>query len=206
MSIIVPEEFECDKCHRKIPFTMIHSFNTALNPELKEDVLNLKAFRIRCPDCGQETLLKYNFLYHDMTRQYMIKVIWDRNKLSETDPSPLKKIFPENQPAEYKYRFRKVFGYWQMLEKIRIFDAELNDYAVEVIKSFIRRKAHIPDDLELRFTGVRDGELIYTASNDSSWSCSLEQYSGLLEHISTDIPPENDFVYVDESIFGRNSG
>lgn len=147
-------ELNCPNCGKKQTVSIWKSINTSLNPEMKEAVRNKSAFKYTCPDCGYETILDYGFLYHQMSDRFMIQYV-------QTDESAekVKDIWSdENSPMmrimrEKHYLMRIVRTQNELLEKIEIFDAGLDDRIVELCKMFIliwyseQKKEDWPDEV-----------------------------------------------------------
>ena len=74
---------------------------------------------------------------------------------------PMKKF--ANLMADYK--FRTVVGSRRLSEKVRIFDAELDDFAVEIFKAWIWRS--IDGEKELFFDNIEDGKLEFVVGYDN---------------------------------------
>lgn len=47
------EKVTCPSCHHEGDFELWDSINTALDPEMKEKVLNQSIFLYTCPSCGE---------------------------------------------------------------------------------------------------------------------------------------------------------
>lgn len=62
----------CPQCGKEHPFIIWNSINTTLDPEMKEAVKDRSAFRFVCPNCGAETYVDYDLLYHQMEDRIMI--------------------------------------------------------------------------------------------------------------------------------------
>ena len=60
------EKLTCPSCHHEGDFELWDSINTALDPEMKEKVLNQSIFLYTCPSCGETFRLNYSTLYHQM--------------------------------------------------------------------------------------------------------------------------------------------
>ena len=57
------EKVTCPSCHHEGDFELWDSINTALDPEMKEKVLNKSIFLYTCPSCGETFRLNYPTLY-----------------------------------------------------------------------------------------------------------------------------------------------
>src|SRR4030095_5029035 len=96
-------------------------------------------FRFRCPECGAATQVLYPMLYHDMQRKLMIWMIPDDGSGAATKP-PEGPGLPTGGPMA-GYKTRSVNSVNELLEKILIFDAELDDLTLEMIKIIIAFQA-----------------------------------------------------------------
>ena len=72
MSIIRKEKFVCPVCKTEGDYKVYRSVNIDLDKSLREKVLSQELFSWVCPNCGKELTVHYDFLYHDMTRAFMI--------------------------------------------------------------------------------------------------------------------------------------
>ena len=69
------EKVTCPSCHHEGDFELWDSINTALDPEMKEKVLNKSIFLYTCPSCGETFRLNYPTLYHQMEDLVMIYLV-----------------------------------------------------------------------------------------------------------------------------------
>ena len=63
------EKVTCPSCHHEGDFEVWDSINTALDPEMKEKVLNQSIFLYTCPSCGEtfrltQIILECSFSAH----------------------------------------------------------------------------------------------------------------------------------------------
>ena len=126
------EKVTCPSCHHEGDFELWDSINTALDPEMKEKVLNQSIFLYTCPSCGETFRLNYSTLYHQMEDLVMIYLV------PESEVKKTYEIFYEkNALADYrteKYLYRIVTSANQLVEKIQIFDAGKDDRVMELVK------------------------------------------------------------------------
>lgn len=106
---------------------------------MKEAVKDRSAFRFVCPDCGAETYVDYDLLYHQMEDRIMIHYArLDESAaeiyqmLTKDDPEDMVQDMLRNH-----YLIRIVRSQNQLREKIAIFDAGLDDRIIEIYKIFI---------------------------------------------------------------------
>lgn len=128
-------EITCPVCNKTYKIDIWDSINAQLNPEKKKDILKNDIYKTICPSCKAETHFIYDFLYHDMEKKYMISLL---------DDYPMELI---NPLVESGYSLRKVDDINQLIEKIRIFDAGLNDIALEVMKKILSEIMNINDNM-----------------------------------------------------------
>ena len=138
----------CLKCG--CPFTMeaVPSADVCADPSLKEKVLSGEMFKWTCPSCGTVNLVKYPFMYHDPSQKLLL-VLSDAAISAESVPEG--------------YVARRVTSVGDLVEKIKIADAGLDDVVVEMCK-YITRQEMQRDGLELKFlkTEGADNEMIFT--------------------------------------------
>lgn len=128
----------CPQCHKENSCVIWSSINTALDPEMKKAVRDRSAFQFICPDCGAKTNLVYGFLYHQMEDHIMIQYAASDEAAEEAykmftgdDPSGMiKNLLSSN------YLIRIVRTQNELLEKLAIFDAGLDDRIIEILKIF----------------------------------------------------------------------
>ena len=129
MSIIAEALAPCCKCGEKSRITVYKSINIFENPELKEKLRNGSLFIWECPHCHQANLAKYETLYHDPEKKVMIWLM-PSGELSETQMQAI----ANHTRAMGDYRLRMVGDVGALMEKILVFDGNLDDMAVEMCK------------------------------------------------------------------------
>ncbi|MCR4859217.1 MAG: CpXC domain-containing protein [Bacteroidales bacterium] len=137
----------CIKCGQPFSAEVPQSVNAATSPELREKVRSGELFTWTCPHCGTANLATFPFLYHDPSEHLMLV-------LSET---PLN---ADGVPEGYTGRQVRSVG--ELIEKVKVFDAGLDDILIEMCKFVTLRE--IGKDVTLRFlgTGGADGEMTFT--------------------------------------------
>ena len=137
----------CSQCGAEHSVEIPQSVNAATDPELKEKVRSGELFTWTCPHCGAANLLSLPFLYHDPAAHLMLV-------LSET---PL-----GAEGLQEGYTGRQVRSVGDLIEKIKIFDAGLDDLIIEMCKFVTCQE--LKKDVSLRFAGLNgaDGEMTFT--------------------------------------------
>ena len=120
--------------------------NVKEDPELKASVINGDIFLQECPRCGRRHLVSGPLVYMDPDE--MVLLMLSDKPLSMADTGG--------------YTARLVSRAGDLIEKVKIFDAGLDDKAIEMCKYVTKQEAGKEMDLKfLRLDGA-DNELIFT--------------------------------------------
>ena len=136
MSLFREEHLECPYCYHDVLFTLYSSINVGLHPELKEKVLDYSIFKYQCPHCKKSDIVCHPVLYHDPENEIMIQVLWREEDFGQQMDKELQSLI--EVMGQKNYRRREVFGYCELVEKIRVFDAGLDDFAIALLKSIYK--------------------------------------------------------------------
>lgn len=129
MSTQINKDVSCPHCGAIVKTQMWPGMNPQENPDLRVLVLDETLFDWKCPACGYEAQLVYPCLYHDKSNQFMIYVVPNGND-SALQSVDISGEFPQfNEMTK-----RVVTSLAGLKEKILIFEAGLNDLAVELVK------------------------------------------------------------------------
>lgn len=135
MSLTAKANGVCSKCGRTTEITIYKSINTADDPSLKEKVRNGSLFLWGCPHCGTVNLARYETLYHDPEKKLMLWLVPD-GKISETQMQAI----TNHTKAMGGYTLRLVRDMGELMEKVLIFDAGLDDVVLELCKWVTKRE------------------------------------------------------------------
>lgn len=119
----------CPNCGAAVSTQMWPGISARRNPELRDRLLSEDLFDWQCPECGYRAQLVYPCLYHDKENGFMVYLV-PNGSSGEFRPVDVSEAFP--QLAEVKKRV--VATPAEMKEKILIFEAGLDDFAVELVK------------------------------------------------------------------------
>ena len=136
MSLFREEFLECPFCHEDVPFIVHDSINVGLHPELKENVLDWSIFQYQCPHCKKSDIVCHPVLYHDPENEIMIQVLWHEEEFGQPVEKELQTLI--EIMGQKNYRRREVFGYRELMEKIRVFDDGLDDFAIALLKTIYK--------------------------------------------------------------------
>lgn len=156
MSLFKEEYLECPKCHGQVPFILHSSINVGVDPQDKANVLDLSIFQYHCPHCGNTDIVCHPLLYHDPVNGIWIQVYWREEDFGKPMEKALRDLI--EIMGQKHYRRREVFGYWELIEKIRVFDAGLDDFAIALMKSL--NKIQQPE-IQLIFDEKKDDKLMF---------------------------------------------
>ncbi len=131
MSTEMQKDIVCPQCGRVQKLEMTVSVNSEENPEIRRDILREGIFDWECLSCGYTAQMAYPLLYHDPKHGFMVAL--------RPSPSVGK---AEAVPAVRGLRLRSVKSPQELKEKILIFEAGLDDVAVELVKNAITTVIH----------------------------------------------------------------
>ena len=135
----------CPKCQNQQDFTIWNSVNVDLDSTLKDRLLSGKLTRFTCDKCSQSTEITYPLLYHDMTRKLMVNFVTNK-ETTDLSASPFGAMLKG-------YQLRIVTSRNQLLEKIWIAEAGLDDRAMELFKISLFAQIEAAANDELLFAG-----------------------------------------------------
>ena len=122
----------CNHCHQQTEIDVRQSINVALDPELKARVKDGSLFVWECPYCGHRNLALYQTLYHDPDAKLMV---W----LLPGDAQPPQQVAEAVKELE-GYTLRIVREVGDLIEKVNLHDAGLDDTVLEMCKWVTRRE------------------------------------------------------------------
>jgi hypothetical protein len=196
MSTQLTKEIICPQCGEGCKLNLTPGINAVDNPELKEAILNETLFDWICPRCGYGAMIMYPLVYHDPKEGYMITMYSKSTKGNKIEaPSSISGVVK-----------RRVKTLAELKEKILIFDAGLDDVAVELVKNALEEIIHksygsqkikihfsrIAEEGSLEFAIFVEGkkEAIYHAVKSEVYDQSEEVLRSL------DFSEPNDFLRV----------
>jgi hypothetical protein len=134
MTKVSTEELVCSECGLEQLFTVYDSVNVSLNSDYKEKIINGELTVFTCDACGYQVEVIYQLLYHDMDKKLMIWM--DPDGLLDSNEHDIREFLYGILDESYQYRI--VSTREEMVEKILIFDDDLDDKPLELLKCYIR--------------------------------------------------------------------
>ncbi len=140
------KQIRCPKCSNTVDMTVWESINLSERPDLKKELLAGKINMFRCPQCGNTILIADKLTLRDDEKRFILTFMPCMNredKLKKFDA--LKKQSEETGDIRdiFGYKLRFVADFNSLLEKVLIFDNDLLDKTIEVLKLVVM--ANNPD-------------------------------------------------------------
>lgn len=195
----------CPHCRETTDTSIWSSINTMLDPEMKAAVRDRSAFLFTCPHCGTKTYLNYGFLYHQMEDKIMIHYADSDEDAEKIDAILTGKDDPKGMMAYFRkdnYLIRVVRSQNELLDKLAIFDAGLDDRIVEIFKLYVLAKlqedpAREHSSIKLLFF-ANDGKYFIQVLTDGKTDGVYEMPGDLYEELKDDYAPHlNDMRHDD---------
>ncbi len=133
----------CPSCHREFEGGTAETINVTRMPWAREQILAGHFHRVQCTHCHAEHHVDRGFLYTDFTRNHFVLVhantsLGDWPRLEETTSKVFSDVTHHAPPLVQQmatlFVVRAVFGLKDLEDKLRLWDAGLDDRVVELIK------------------------------------------------------------------------
>lgn len=137
-------EFRCRNCGNSSEKLVYRHIDAVAEPELKSGVLSGELFLFTCPHCGFKSLVNTPVIYRD---EHLLVCLSDRS----ISVDGLEEL-----------QGRLVSDVGSLIEKVKIFDAGLEDVPLELCKFVTRQE--LGKDVELKFLRLdgADNDIIFT--------------------------------------------
>lgn len=204
------EMIKCPKCKHEGDFEVWESINTADAPEMKELVRNGKAFMWKCPECGNDSVIFYPTYYHQPEDRFLIHYIPENPTAAISFMNDLTHDpYDEKLRLEQGCRKRVVTEMNQFREKLLIFDEELDDHIIELMKIFLIADIQKNDNLhtvaDIYFNKEKDDSLNFAVRFDNDkWASvefSKENYEQVKKAFKVAVATDKDVVIDTEWAF-----
>jgi hypothetical protein len=196
-------EFICPHCKNKFEINIYPVINLQSDTDLYEDLFSLELFKIECSSCKKVTMIEYDLLVVDMYKKYVIYLCKEADTTAyDFSENNLCRLFNVDNKSEIfniiKY-MRKVYSLAELLEKLLIFDYDLNDKILVRLKKYLYDEGLVDNVRypQLNFEKIEGQNLIFTAynlnkreENPSMLSINFEYYNKMIDEIGK-LPNEN---------------
>ena len=136
----------CSDCGTSFESQVYQSINVQDSPELKAKVISGEIFLRRCPSCGKVQLAKYPLLYLDPAENLLLCLSDQELTVDGLEG----------------YTARRVTTVGELIEKIKIFDAGLDDVIIELCKYVTCQELGTGANLKFLKVDGPDNDLIFT--------------------------------------------
>ena len=199
----------CNHCHRPTEIELRPSINVALDPQLKARVKDGSLFVWECPYCGHRNLARYQTLYHDPDAKLMVWLLPDGQEPPKAVEDAVKELDG--------YTLRLVTEVGDLIEKVNIHDAGLEDTVLEMCKWVTLRELSEKNPAaaaaQLRFLRAEgaDNDLVFAFPLDGQMQVLgvgfnvYEDARGILSR-NPSVQPARGFARVDAAWVGRFFG
>lgn len=194
MGVTGVAQVECPACGRAQDVTLVQSINTRTDADAKATLLAGELNVLACA-CGRTTQLAANMLFHDPDADYYARVCPG----GEAQIAEAASLF---RAAGAVGRQRIVPSPNALIEKVKILDAGLEDWAIELLKVLLLATVGDLDRVFLFDRVDREAGLIHWVLFDetSTKARTLESpIAGYDRLIATAKPPRADEVEIDRA-------
>ena len=137
---------------------ILNYINLTDNKELLTDLLSQNINYVKCPKCGESFYFEHNCLALNVKKNYAITSLPMQKRPLPDEKSS---IFTILQKPDFRLRYVNEFIY--LSEKVRIFEFNLDDRALEVIKyNYIIKPLKISINSKIILTGADCNALVFT--------------------------------------------
>ena len=199
--LFIDREIRCLHCRRHFNIREYQKVELPRQQELIPYILDGSIFEFECPYCREEyTVLKnqeefiidnqekkYRIYYSDNEYDSGVKLMQVSHGLGITSEEEKDFVLEVRELDEQGYRIRFEANYSAAVEKMVIFEAGLNDVAVELLKAFMELQYEFDkefdrlvfiDDQDRAFVGVQDDRPVFAVEFDE------EEYEAILEEFA----------------------
>lgn len=200
---------KCASCGTQQTVSIPERVNVRENPEFKAGVRDGSIFVWTCPECGKPNLVTDQaMLYHDPDARLMVYLL-PPGSISARMEDSLAKQSALISESLGDYTLRRVDDVGTLMEKVKIFDAGLDDCAIEMCKHVTRMEMAEKGDKDIlqakmkffRMEGA-DNEIVFTYPKDGSMQCVAvgfnvyEDCAGIIRR-NPSVKPSEGFARVD---------
>lgn len=137
----IDKKINCPNCGHENSVILWEKINVDMNPDLKEQLFDESINNLVCSKCNYKSRVDLPLYYNDVKKKFFIYLVPDYPVGAEEEKKLIGNLNDQTLSildAGYDNRKRVVFEYYNLLEKILIFDEDLDDRAVEGCKILAR--------------------------------------------------------------------
>ncbi|MBS1150324.1 MAG: hypothetical protein H6Q89_2022 [Myxococcaceae bacterium] len=147
MSLVANTQVTCPACGKSSAVALVRSINTQTDPAQKAALMRGELNVLSC-ECGKRTPMAADLLFHDPVAGFFCQVcVGDAEAIAKS-----KLAFEESGVAGDRRIVRSMNA---LMEKVKLLDAGLKDWAIEMVKVLLLTTLENPNlDEVLLFDGV----------------------------------------------------
>lgn len=136
MSIRAVERIQCPGCGAEFHAEIWRSVCITIDREVRELLFDARLNWLTCSDCQLSFFLDIPFIYNDPDQDFMVFYLSEGMPPS-WDDMPFLRLSPHYESVRQKMRMRVVRNIRDLVEKVLIFDAGLDDRVLECLKQML---------------------------------------------------------------------
>ena len=175
------EKFKCPNCEHEITMNLNEFVDVSTDPEFKEKIMNGEFFLIKCPECGDETLVEYQVMYMDPDKKLTIYMAPEHEADLLEQLNSLE--VPEGDLDEEAI-FRVVGNSAELLEKILLADGGRDDRVMELYKAII------VENMKEEWPDVKIRDLLYFFDNGEEYFIIWDYDNAAGEQLTVNVDDE----------------
>ena len=137
----IVKKISCPSCGKEGEVILWEKVNVNMNPDLKEKLFDESINSFSCKACGYKGRVDIPLYYNDAKAKFFVYLVPDYPVGMKEEEELIANLNAQTLhilDSGYDQKIRVVFEYFSLLEKISIFDAGLDDRAVEGCKVLAR--------------------------------------------------------------------
>lgn len=200
------KKINCPHCNEENEVILWEKVNVDMNPDLKEKLFAETINNMKCKSCNYVSRIDIPLYYNDTKRKFFIYLVPDFPIDKKEEDNLLANLKAETLnilDSGYDNKKRAVFEYYNLLEKILIFDADLDDRVVEGCKILARTQLKLMEG-RAAFAGLENDEITFNffEKEDKEAKKSFSVPKAMYDEIATiirekDKDSSDDFKIID---------
>ena len=192
MSVFEEREIPCPHCGHRAMLSVAASLHAPRVPEVRAAIFDGSFQRFPCGSCGEPFVVEGPFIYIDFDAKQWFGVYprkWEAKWRTVEDEAlgSFQRNMQTYAPPMVKemaegFAVRAVFGIEALAEKLRCFDAGIDDAALEVLKLDLMRsqpELHLSPEERPSLCGVADDKLLFAVPGGGTMSVPRELLDGI---------------------------
>jgi hypothetical protein len=157
------KKINCPHCNEENEVILWEKVNVDMNPDLKEKLFAETINNMKCKSCNYVSRIDIPLYYNDAKRKFFIYLVPDFPIDKKEEDNLLTNLKAETLnilDSGYDNRKRAVFEYYNLLEKILIYDADLDDRVIEGCKILARTQLKLMEG-RAAFAGIEGDQITF---------------------------------------------